>query len=220
MLIVDIVLETADTTGFTLWPVAGLPPYRPLALSGRMTPDEVGSAMAALARHTVGASDDDPPAPDAAALVRRMLAEEEISVDGGLRFRHTGLDVTVNPGCCCGLRDWRDWSGLVTDGEVPWLGHDPTPRVELAEATVRLWPDGGFAAEPPPTRPVRIPVADLPGILRSVQDDLRGFLGLVERWAARRVPDQARELTDRLDADLAVTAPLPGRHTGGLAQVV
>ncbi|MBC2875481.1 MULTISPECIES: hypothetical protein [Streptomyces] len=98
MLIVDVVLETADTTGFTLWPVAALPPYRPLALSGRMTPDEVGSAVAALARHTVGASDDDAPAPDAAALVRRMLAEEEISVDGGLSFRHTGLGVTVSPG--------------------------------------------------------------------------------------------------------------------------
>ncbi|MGK5641657.1 hypothetical protein ACSNOK_25550 [Streptomyces sp. URMC 126] len=185
MLIVDIVLETADTTGFTAWPVAGLPPYRPLALSGGMTPDEVGAAMAALTAHTLGSS-----------------------ADGGLRFHHTGLGITVRPGCCSDLADWRAWSALA-DGELPWWGHDPTPRVELTGTTVRLWPDGGFAAEPPPTRPIEIPVADLPGVLCSVGDDLRGFLTLTRQWAAAHVPDLADELTTRLNTDLTITAPPP-----------
>ncbi len=79
---------------------------------------------------------------------------------------------------------------------------------------MRLWPDGGFAAEPPATRPVEIPVADLPGILRSARDALRGFLGLVERWAARHVPAQAAELTSRLHTDLAADTPLPGELAG------
>ncbi|MFI0739247.1 hypothetical protein ACH4PU_14315 [Streptomyces sp. NPDC021100] len=214
MLTVDIVLETADTTGFTAWRVAALPPYRPLALTGRMTPDEVGSALAALTRHTLGTSDNDNlPAPDATALVRRLLAEEEITADGGLRFHHTGLGVTVRPGCCCGLADWRDWLTLA-EGETPWLGHDPTPRVELTGTTVLLWPDGGFAPEPPPTRPVAVPLAHLPGLLRSARDDLRGFLDLVARWASRHIPDQAAELTSRLDTDLASGTPLPGEPDG------
>ncbi|MBZ4319253.1 hypothetical protein [Streptomyces huiliensis] len=206
---VDIVLETADTTGFTLWPVAELPPYRALALSGRLTPDETGSALAALAAHTTGTSLAGTPAPDAATLLRGALAEDEITADGGLRFHHTGLGVTVTPGCCCALKDWRDWLALA-DGELPWLGHDPTPRLELTPDTLRLWPDGGFDAEPPPTHPLEIPTADIPGILRSARDDLRGFIGLVEHWTTRHAPALAAELTTRLTADLSVDAPLPG----------
>ncbi|MFF7360297.1 hypothetical protein [Streptomyces sp. NPDC008125] len=51
MLIAQAVLETSDTADFSLWPVADLPPYRFMALSGRMSSLEVGSALTVLTDH-------------------------------------------------------------------------------------------------------------------------------------------------------------------------
>ncbi|GAB2923121.1 hypothetical protein [Streptomyces mayteni] len=195
MLIVDAVLETVDTADFSLWEVADVPPFRLLPLSGRMSPLEVGTALASL----VAGGDH----------IRGLLAADKVIAQGGLRVRDTAVDVTVSPGCCCGLGDWRDWLDVVR-GDTPWLGHDPTPRVELAAPVVRLWPDGGDSAEPPLGRPIEIPTGDVPGTLRTVQEELRGFLSLTRQWATRHAPALATELVAKLDADLAIGAPLPG----------
>ena len=61
----DAVLETPDSAGFSLWPVADLPPYRFMALSGRMAPLEVGTALAMLADYASRTGDDDRPVTDA-----------------------------------------------------------------------------------------------------------------------------------------------------------
>ncbi|MFF4947912.1 hypothetical protein [Streptomyces chattanoogensis] len=59
MLIVDAVLETFDAADFVQWPVAEMPARRLLALSGRLSPREVGSALATLADHHSDSSDRD-----------------------------------------------------------------------------------------------------------------------------------------------------------------
>ncbi|MFE1288180.1 hypothetical protein [Streptomyces sp. NPDC058751] len=204
MLIVNAVLETPDTADFSFWPVADLPPYRFMPLSGGMSLLEVGSALAMLAQYNSRAGDDDRPSTDADEAVRRLLESDKVIAPGGLHIHDTRTDVTVRPGCCCGLEDWREWLA-VTDGETPWLGHDPSPRLEHADGVVRLWNDQEDSGPP-----VEIVVGDLPGILHTVQEGLRGFLSLTERWAAHRVPALAEDLTARLDEDLAVSAPLPG----------
>ncbi|GAA2460250.1 hypothetical protein GCM10010405_50710 [Streptomyces macrosporus] len=173
----DAVLETVDTADFSLWPVAGLPPHRLLALSPHMTPLEVGTALATLADYNSRTPDDHRPVTDAHERIRRLLETDKVIAPGGLRIHHTDIDVTVSPGCCCGLEDWREWLDI-TNGDTPWLGHDPSPRVEHADPVVRLWPHGGDAADAPSERPIEIPVGDLPGILRTVRDGLHGFLSL------------------------------------------
>ncbi|MGW1468283.1 hypothetical protein ACWCPT_28505 [Streptomyces sp. NPDC002308] len=208
MLIAQAVLETSDTADFSLWPVADLPPYQFMALSGRMSSLEVGSALAMLAGYNARA-DDDIPATDAGGAVRGLLETDQVLAPGGLSIHDTRTDVTVRPGCCCGLEDWREWLD-VADGGTVWLGHDPSPRFEHADEVVRLWQDGGDAGKAPSGQPVEIAVGELPALLRTVREELRGFLALTEQWAAHLVPALAGELVARLDEGLAIGAPLAG----------
>ncbi|MFE7790541.1 hypothetical protein [Streptomyces sp. NPDC057460] len=209
MLIVNAVLETPDTVDFSLWPVADLPPYQFMALSGSMSPLEVGSALAMLANYNSLTGDDDHPLADAGEAIRRLLETDKVIAPGGLRVHDTRTNVTVRPGCCCGLEDWREWLDAA-DGETLWLGHDPSPRLEHADEVVQLWPDGADAQETPSGQPIEIVVGDLPGILQTVQEGLQGFLSLTKHWATRHVPPLAEDLVARLGEDLAISAPLPG----------
>ncbi|MFJ8007304.1 hypothetical protein [Streptomyces fagopyri] len=208
---VDAVLETVDTADFSLWPVADLPPYRFLAVSHHMSLPEVGTALATLADYNSRASGDDSPVTEAKELIRRLLETETVIAPGGLRIRRTDVDVTVSPGCCCGLESWREWLDVLTGG-TPWLGHDPSPRIEHDDKVIRVWPDGGEAPKAPSTRPIEIPVCDLLGILHSVRDAMQGFLSLTKQWATHHVPALALDLATKLDEDLAISAPLPSGY--------
>ncbi|MEU1171029.1 hypothetical protein [Streptomyces microflavus] len=214
MLIVNAVLETPDTVDFSFWPVADLPPYQLMALSGSMPPPDVGTALAMLADYNSRSGDDDRPLTDAGQAIRHLLETDKVIAPGGLRVHDTRTNVTVRPGCCCGLEDWREWLDIA-DGEPLWLGHDPSPRLEHADEAVQLWPDGADAQETPLGQPIEIMVADLPAILHTVQEELQGFLSLTKQWATRHVPTLAEDLVARLDEDLAISAPLPdsgGQH--------
>lgn len=207
MLTVEPVLETPEVRDFPFWPVAGFPPYQFAPLSGRMTADEVGSALAMLADYNARAGDGDYPA-DAEGLIRALLAAEKILAPGGLRFHDTATGTTVAPGCCCGLEDWREWLD-VPAGESLWLGHAPSPRFEHHPGAVHLWPDGAEAPEPPSRPPVRIPLPTLPSILHTAQQDLLAFLTLTHEWATPRFPPLAEALVTALDEGLTVSEPLP-----------
>ncbi|WP_329580849.1 hypothetical protein [Streptomyces sp. NBC_01361] len=209
MLIANAVLETPDTVGFSFWPVADLPPYQFMALSGSMSTLEVGSALAILADYNWRAGGDDRPLTDASEAIRHLLETDKVIAPGGLRVHDTRTNVTVRPGCCCGLEDWREWLD-VAKGETLWLGHDPSPRLEHADEVVQLWPDSIDAQETTSGQPIEIVVGDLPGILHTVQVGLQGFLSLTKQWATRHVPTFAEDLAARLDEDLAISAPLPG----------
>ncbi|ALV31143.1 hypothetical protein [Streptomyces sp. CdTB01] len=212
MLIVNAVLETPDTADFSLWPVAELAPYQFMALSGSMSPLQVGSALARLVDYNTHSGDDDRPLVDAGEAIGRLLETDKVVAPGGLRLHDTRTNVTVRPGCCCGLEDWREWLG-VADGENPWLGHDPSPRLEHVDEAVQLWPDTVDAQETTPGQPIVMVMGDLLGILHTVQEDLQGFLSLTEQWATRHAPALAEDLAARLDEDMAISAPL--RRTSG-----
>jgi hypothetical protein len=84
-----------------------------MALSGRIAPPEVGTALALPADDNQGTRDDDRPAMGADELIRRLLEADMITAQGGLRFHDTSTNVSVNPGCCFGLEDWRAWLDVV-----------------------------------------------------------------------------------------------------------
>ncbi|MFD4549950.1 hypothetical protein ACFWOX_05100 [Streptomyces sp. NPDC058467] len=198
----DAVLETYEAADFALWPTAGRPADRLLVLFGDLSPLEVGTAMAVLSGYNTTHERHDPGPEEDAALLRRLVSVESVTAPGGLRLRDAATGVTVAPGCCFGLENWRDWLHLL-DGETPWLGHDPTPGVEHRGGLVRLWPD----AERPAGPPIELPLSELPRLLGSVRSTLAGFLGLVERWAAEDFPSAlAAQLVAKLRADLAVSA--------------
>ncbi|MFI0242989.1 hypothetical protein [Streptomyces sp. NPDC016845] len=200
----EAVLETYDAADFALWPVADSPTDHLLALSGRLSGREIGTAMAVLTSYNT--SDDEAPArgPETSTgQVSQLLSTDQVIAPGGIRIRETSTGVTAPPGCCFGLENWRDWLEFM-DGEEPWLGHDPAPRIEHTGTTVRLWPD----AEHPDGLPIELPLAQLPALLSSVQAQLVAFLTSVEEWATRYVPPLADVLVTQLDEDLAVSIPL------------
>ncbi|MEU0593704.1 hypothetical protein [Streptomyces ardesiacus] len=204
MLIMEAALETYDATDFALWPVADSPPDHLLALSGRLSVREIGTFMAVLTIYNK--SDDEAPARDPETSTRQvsqLLTMDRVIAPGGIRIRETSTGVTVPPGCCFGLENWRDWLELM-NGEEPWLGHDPAPRTEHTKTTIRLWPD----AEHPDGLPIELPLAQLPHLLNSVQLQLVAFLASVGEWATRYAPPLADALVTKLDENLAITTPL------------
>ena len=155
-------------------------------LSGRMTQDDVSAVLADIAEYN---GDDG---------LRGLIGQECLIMAGGLLVRDTTTGVVIEPGCCCGLEDWRDWQDLL-DGGAVWLGHSPDPKLDVVDGIARMWPDEDHTDGPA----CELPLAELPGHLARVRGELMGFLELVRRWA----PD-GDELAAALDEHFRISAPL------------
>lgn len=209
VLIIDAVMETYDAVDFARWPAAAPSEDRLLVLSGEMSLRQVGTAMAVLTSgHDDGheapasAAGAAAPAPAAGAEAVTRRLEHLLSLDlatapGGIRLKDTATGTVIAPGCCCGLEDWRDWYGLL-NGDDLWLGHDPTAHVEHEGALVKVWPDTEASA----SGPVELPLDALPTLLRTVHDDLRGFLTLADQWVQGYAPALAPAVVAKLHEDL------------------
>ncbi|TMR98361.1 hypothetical protein [Nonomuraea basaltis] len=191
MVIIEVVLETYDAVDFTAWPIAEPSNARLLTLSGRMSPADVGTAMAVIFSY------NNIPVTHAADLteahLERHLAEAEgLIAPGGLRFRDTTTGVSISPGCCFGLENWRGWWD-VTRGQKPWLGHDPTPHITHVAHVIQLRQHDG---DPPS---IEITRGELSSLLTTAQQHFSGFLDLARQWAATTTPELADRLISALD---------------------
>jgi hypothetical protein len=200
MVIVDVVLETYDVVDFTAWPIAEPSSDRLLALSGQMSPTEVGTAMAVIFSY------NHIPVVDAAGMTDAHLEEHlaeraALIAPGGLRFRDTTTNVNVSPGCCFGLENWRDWWN-VAHGQEAWLGHDPTPHVTHDGQIIQL---RQHDQDVPPSSPIEITRSELSNLLTTAQQRLTGFLNLAQRWATATAPGLADRLISALDEHLMIT---------------
>lgn len=195
VVVADVVLETWDAVGFEEWPIADVPGGELLVLSGRMSSEDVGTAMAVIWSYNGipcegGLTDAD--------LERHLTETEGLVAPGGLRFRDTGTGSSVAPGCCFGLESWREWWDVV-QGETLWLGHAPAPQVTHVGDVVRLSQDEG---EPPSIDMSRDELSEL---LRGARQDLSGFLDRVHVWAATTVPEAAERLVSALGEYLHIS---------------
>lgn len=163
-----------------------------VVLSGRMSREDVTTALATIAEY----NEDE----DAREGLGGLLDQECLIVSGGLLVRDTETGVAIEPGCCVGLEDWRQWHDLL-DGERPWLGHDPDAGLEFRDGTARLWPDAHHSDGPA----CEIQIADLPRHLEQVRQDLAGFLKLVRKWAPDGLGEQ---LAACFDEHFHISAPL------------
>ncbi|MEV4167513.1 hypothetical protein [Nonomuraea dietziae] len=208
MVIVDVVLETFDAVDFTAWPIAEPSSDRLLTLSSQMSPAEVGTAMAVIfsynripVTHVADLTE--------AHLEQHLTEAEALIAPGGLRFRDTTTGISVSPGCCFGLENWRDWWN-VARGEECWLGHDPTPHLTHTGHVIQLRQhDDG----PPPHPPIEITRSELSGLLATAQQHLTGFLGLARQWATATTPALADRLVSALDQHLMITVTEQGTPT-------
>lgn len=194
-----------DDTSPPPWRIATMAPYSWLVLDADRATDEVGLFVAALADPI----DVQPPA-GRGEVVDALLSEERLVVPGGLRLCDASAGMTVVPGCCAGLEDWRDWTQTLVGGS-PWLGHDPGPEVEHAGDQLRVWQDGGpnrhrgrFAGVH-----VDIPRQDLPELLAGVRRSLVGFLDVLTVWTRQAgLSRRGSALVEAIDRSFAITAPL------------
>lgn len=202
---IDVVLETDDAVGFSAWPIAPPSSDRLLVLSHRMSPAEVGTAIAVVFSYNHFSTDLITDR-TGARLEQYLTEAGGLIAPGGLRFRDTVTHAEVGPGCCFGLENWRDWQALLC-GEQPWLGHAPTPRFHLDGKVIRLHQDDRASIAPPA---VEFETGDLPGLLASAQRRLRGFLDRVEHWILTTAPHLTGPLTAALDTHLRINEPLRG----------
>jgi hypothetical protein len=152
-----------------------MPAWPWLALHGGCTDEQVGLFVAVLA-NPIGGS----PPSSLSRTIEDLLAQELIIIDGGLQLSDTAAGVSVNPGCCAGLEDWRDWSQVLAGGGSPWLGHTPDPEIEVAGDLLRVWRDRGHHGVR-----LELPKASLPALMKDVHADLVGFLAAVADWTER-----------------------------------
>lgn len=190
-----------------------------LPLSGEMDVRGVDEAVAVLARY-LGADEATGAAAAAvnssmteatqgaarARTLRRLLDLDGWVAPGGLQIYDPESGVTFTPGCCCGLESWREWLD-VRNGREIWLGHDPAAEIEHVGTQVHLrWEVGAQGSE----HSIEFPRAALTTLLLGVQQELGGFLNRLADWADVYVPDLARDLVARFDAEFAVTARIQG----------
>ena len=174
------------------------------------TSQQVGTVLWTLIGRSVTADDLSTTATDAADAIEKYLTRDDGDfAPGGLRV--TDDDVLIDPGCCIGLDEWRDWLRVI-GGEVIDLGHDPDPLIEHRGPLVRVWKDGtqtpSGAVPDPDGAHLDIPRHALPELLGAVQQDLAGFLTALHPWALGIRADLADPLTAAVDRRLQISAPL------------
>ncbi|WP_432993888.1 hypothetical protein [Dactylosporangium sp. CA-233914] len=187
-----------DRTGF-VFAVPRLPTSRQ---AGTVVWTLIGRSVTAddLSITAAGATD---------AIEAYLTCEDEDFAPGGLRVG--AGDVVIDPGCCVGLDEWRDWL-RVLGGEVIDLGHDPDVLVEHRGPVLRVWKDKRqlLAGElpGPADKYIDVPRAELPKLLAAVRGDLVGFLAALRPWAQSIAPELADPLIAAVDRRLRISAPL------------
>ncbi|MFD3745961.1 hypothetical protein [Nocardia sp. NPDC058633] len=183
------------------WPVSSADPYSWVPIDGGCSDPEIGLFVSGLTcgREIVGPGGRE-------NVVASLLAADALIQPGGLRLIDTDTGAFVVPGCCAGLEDWRGWADVLT-GTLPWLGHDPTPEVEIGVNELRVWQDSG--ANRDAAASVVVARSSLPDLLNEVQRDLIGFLSRVQIWTERNeLGSNGTELVKAIDRNFDVTAPL------------
>jgi hypothetical protein len=205
MITLTPVLERWSAT-CPFWPVDRIDFF--LTVPRLPTPQRVATVAWALIGRSVTADDLSITAADAAEAIETYVTSDDGDyAPGGLRVQ-TG-DVVIDPGCCVGLDEWRNWL-RIADGEVIYLGHNPDVLVEHRGPTLRIWKDRLSPGAPPsPDEPhIDLPRDALPKLLGVVQQDLAGFLTALHPWAHNVRADLADPLTAAVDRRLHISAPL------------
>ncbi|MCA9690859.1 MAG: hypothetical protein R3A51_17895 [Nannocystaceae bacterium] len=178
------------------WPLTEAPaPF--VRLSASTAREDVALVVGQLALYN-GLEEDIADNESPAEVIARALAIDELVLPGGLRA--IGRTVEIAPSCCCGLEAWREWYQL-----SPWLGHDPTPWIEVDGEAVRVWSDGGLGESARgELRCLTSTRARLFEHVAAVERDLVDFLERLRGWTTTIAPAQAAALVDRFAHAFAV----------------
>jgi hypothetical protein len=128
-----------------------------------------------------------------ASFLHGLLTYEQPFVPGGLRVVDTAGGFAFEPGCCCGLEDWRDWFRVFDGGSFDG-GHDPWAYVECHRDVVRLTLDADETDGPF----FDVPVDRLRELLAQVEEDLAGCHAWLGTGSAASCPTTPSPATRHL----------------------
>jgi hypothetical protein len=87
------------------------------------------------------------------------------------------------------LETWREWYDVAPGGSSPWLGHDPSPRVDCGADVAVMWADVDLDDQSPS---VSVPYAEVDDARRSASDALVAFTGRLSDWLSKHAPQSSR----------------------------
>jgi hypothetical protein len=116
-------------------------------------------------------------------VVQALQDAERLVLPGGLLARSGDFELV--PGCCCGLEDWRDWFFIKPGSASPWLGNDPSPRVDCDSEVATLWADGEAGDQSPY---LSVPYAEIERARNETCEALIGFKTRLTAWLAAFAP--------------------------------
>jgi hypothetical protein len=140
---------------------------------------------------------------DTEALQAGIIEAESLLLPGGLQASYGKQE--IDPGCCCGLEAWREWEGALK-GSSPWLGHDPSPWVELSGNVVRVWSDGGLN-EARDAFSIAFEPRHFEAEFERAGKELRAFLTLAAAWAQSAGFSDVDAVCRKLDRCFAISGP-------------
>ncbi|WP_392532746.1 hypothetical protein [Nostoc sp. C117] len=196
----EAVVETPWYEGERLWAwsVADHKPFFHIRLYGEITDEEVGLLFAQLVDYNNLEREG-----DAKEVLHRVIESETLILPGGLQVRSTA-DELIRPGCCCGLEEWREWVDFLTTRRSPWLGHNPSPWVEMVDGFVRIWSDGGVDSTTDVFH-LDFEQSTFETELSKVQQDLSAFLVKIEAWANEIGFPEPSKLSSKFDECFAIS---------------
>ncbi|EGD42317.1 hypothetical protein NBCG_03394 [Nocardioidaceae bacterium Broad-1] len=204
---VDIVIETADEIGFSLWPVLGGNKFTHVALSRECSDREIGSAVHAVL-HWFYLDENLKPAQTITDYLERALDPSPQDPTrplgwGGPRFTYGAT--TIVPGCCLSIDERHELRDSLTANSGVWLGHDPSIGVTLEHGVATVVQDDGDEGDDI-TAQIQTSERELKAALDAADVRLSEFIERAGGWAARYAPNYAKSLTEALASALAVPA--------------
>jgi hypothetical protein len=185
MLVLKPVVE-APRESLPFWcPLPAMPWPSYVELVENSTEEEVGLVLLQLATYN---RREQGPLLSATDLARA----ESLVLPGGLAVSKEGR--TVVPSCCCGLEDWPEWHMAVSDGSSPWMGHDPSPWLQVQGDNFYLWPDEALPQEERDLHAIAFTKAELQEQLSVVSRELAGFAARLREVLERHSPSHAHEV--------------------------
>jgi hypothetical protein len=174
------------------WDVPPFKPFSWIRLSGEMTYPEIGLVFAQLVQYNkVDLSGE------SYTVLKQILETESLVLPGGIQA--VWADKVISPSCCCGLETWRDWQEFLKTGETPWLGHDPSPWLEIRGDLIRIWSDGGLGESIKNAVYIEIERSAFRAGIQSAEKDLQAFLFCIGSWALEVGFEQSDELFQKFD---------------------
>ena len=194
---VEAVVEVGYDQGFTFWPTLGTGRLGPVALSGDLTDEQVGSVVQAIL-HWFYWDEKNEAAASIPVYLGRVAAALADSNDptrplafGGPSFADVTSGTTMLPGCCVSLDERSEvYDVLAGESAGAWLGHSPDTGLTVTGGRVIITQDfdDGTSA--------RIDAAPeaVEAALATMEADVDGFLSKLRPWAARHTPGYEDEV--------------------------